>query len=86
MFNILAQWMHSVRDSVTVCCVKAINEKRMRLFDHVIGPYTGQIPPKKTANGPPHDRTATKIVQRMVWLYEKNFYHDLLILETVCIQ
>ena len=37
MFNILAQWMHSVRDSVTVWCVKAVNEKRRRLFDHVIG-------------------------------------------------
>ena len=60
--------MHSVRDSVTVWCVNAVNEKRMRLLDHVIGPYTGQIPPKKTANGPPHDRTATEIVQIMVCL------------------
>ena len=76
--------MHSVRDSVMVWCVKAANKKRTGLFDHVIGPPTGQTP-KNPQIVPQHDRTVAKNVQRMVWLYENHFYHDLLVLEILCI-
>ena len=78
MFNILVQWMHSVRNSVLVCIL-------VWYVKAVIVPITGEIPKKKLANVTLHDQTATKIVQKQVWLYKKHFYHDMLILGTLCI-